>query len=403
VTGEPVTPVEFGRRVLGPIVAEFCLQLWSLGSLMERRDDAALLFCARGGLRMPLTYERFLTASALPSPLPVAPLMVSRVVAIRPSLARTVDEDLDALLPSTASTLAYEFPRASLAEVALAMSGVAPATGARDAPFTSSGLAGLLRHADGAPVAAALGRQAELFTRHLEAALGGRRHAVLVDTGLFGTTRQVLAEGLPDVEFSSALIARSYRPGPTDGRSRTFGLSVQAEGYSPLRRRTALLRYWHFVEWLFEPELASVRTFTDEQGVPRSNLEVPGWQDRVLPDAGSAFAGIIDYIDALPAGPAQRVVKDADRAWSEFRRAVVWPGREHVDALSVGTRSHDFGSDATWSTRPWRGPMAALHGSSMWREGEIASSGSPLRRPLLAVIETAYGARRLKRAVTRSR
>lgn len=400
---EPVTPQSFGRDVLGPVVAEFCLRLWSLGSLLERRHDAALLFCTRGGLRIQLAYERFLAASGLPSPVHVAPLMVSRVAAIRPALVRTIDEDLDALLPSTASTLSYEFPRASLSGVALAMIGVAPsaaAAGRWEVPFTPDGFVALLRHPDGRCVADTLARQATLFTRHLRDALGGRRHAVLVDTGLYGTTRQLLAEGVPDIGFSSALIARSPRPGLATRDSRTFGLSVEADGYSPLQRRTAMLRYWHFVEWLFEPELPSVRTFAENHGVVRSNLEVDGWRSRIGPVPDTAFHGIVDYLDALPHAPAERIVADADQAWSEFRRAVVWPDRAHARALGVGTRSHDFGTDATWSARPWRGPIAALRGASMWREGEIARSGTPLRRPLLAAIEMAYGSRRLTRAVT---
>ena len=401
---DDVAPETFGRAVLGPIVAEFCLRLWSLESLMDRPGEASLLFCARGGLRMQLAYERFLAATALPSTVHRAPLMVSRVVAIRPALMRTVDERLDVLVPSAAATLAYEFPRSSLSEVALAMTGIAPAARPDrwEVPFTPSGFAALLRHTDAGDIVETLEQQAVLFTRHLHAALGdGGHRAVLVDTGLYGSTRQLLADGLPDIDFSSALIARSYRPGLESGHTKTIGLSVEADGYSPLRRRTALLRYWHFVEWLFEPDLSSVRTFTEERGVVRSNLEVKGWPDRVPPTPGSAFAGVLDYLDSLPHGPAERVLIDADRAWSEFRRAVVWPGRDQVDALSVGTRSHDFGTDATWSARPWQGPVAALRGSTMWREGEIARSGTRLRRPLLAAIETAYGARQLKRELTR--
>jgi hypothetical protein len=37
----------------------------------------------------------------------------------------------------------------------------------------------------------------------------------------------------------------------------------------------------------------------------------------------------------------------------------------------------------------------------MWREGEIARSGTPLRAPLLATIEAAHALRHAKRAVAR--
>jgi hypothetical protein len=397
-----VTPETFGREVLGPIFGEFCLRLWSLGSLFERPGEVALLFCARGGLRMQLAYERFLQALRLPSQVHIAPLMVSRLVAIRPALMRTVDEQLASLVPAAARTLSYEMPRASLSEVALAMTGVAPdpADGRWDAPFTAPGFAKLLRHSDGRAVTEVLAQQANLFVRHLQDQLSGRARAVLVDTGLFGTTAHLLADAQPDLEFSAALIARSnYRRERPPSHSKVFGISVQVDGYTPLQRRTAILRYWHFMESLFEPALPSVRSFSDERGRPRSNLEVDGWQERIPPTPGSAYAGLVSYLEALSPGSGEQVLLDADLAWGRFRRAVVWPDRSHGYALRTGIRSFDFGSDDTFTERTWRGSIAALRGPSLWREGEIARSGSWLRLPLLTVIETAYSARQAKHAL----
>ena len=153
--------------------------------------------------------------------------MVSRLVAIRPALMRTVDEQLPSLVPAAARTLSYEMPRASLSEVARAMTGVAPdpADGRWDAPFTPPGFASLLRHSDGRAVTEVLAHQATLFVRHLEDQLGGRPRAVLVDTGLFGTTAHLLADGQPDVDFSSVLIARSnYRRERPPSPSKVFGI-----------------------------------------------------------------------------------------------------------------------------------------------------------------------------------
>ncbi|WP_375422737.1 hypothetical protein [uncultured Friedmanniella sp.] len=352
---------------------------------------------------MQLAYERFLAAAELPSAVHVAPLMVSRVVAMRPALARTADEGLDDLLPAAARTLGHEFGGASVAAVAQALSGAAPLGEDPEwqSPMTSPSLARLLRHPDGAPVTEALRDQTTLFRRHLEESLGGRHHAVLVDTGLHGTTGLVLAEGLPQLGVSSALMANYFPPTRNERPPRTFGLTLEADGYSPLRPRSVLLRYWHLVEWLFEPALPSVRWFEETDGEVRSNLELAGWQDEVAPEAGSAFAGVLAYLDALPPGPAEQVVLDAETAWTRLHRAVVFPGAREAESLAVSDRTHDFGRDTTFSTRPWRGPAAALRGAAMWREGEIARSGTALRLPLLAAVETAYAARRLKRTVTR--
>ena len=127
------------------------------------------------------------------------------------------------------------------------------------------------------------------FVRHLQDQLGGRPRALVVDTGLFGTTAHLLADAQPDLEFSSVLIARSnYRREPTPWPSKVFGISVQVDGYSPLQRRTAILRYWHFTEALFEPALPSVRSFSAEQGRPVQTWRLRGGRNgfhrlRVLP------------------------------------------------------------------------------------------------------------------------
>ena len=63
-----------------------------------------------------------------------------------------------------------------------------------------------------------------------------------------------------------------------------------------------------------------------------------------------------------------------------------------------GLRSFDLAATTHFTERTWRGSIAALRGPGLWREGEIARSGSWLRLPLLAVIERAYSARQAKHA-----
>lgn len=395
----------FGREVLGPIVAEFCLRLWTLTDQLERPDDAALLFCARGGLRMQLAHERFLAATGLPSTVHRAPLMASRLATVRPAIQRGLDEGRDTLLPAAASAMSHEFRSASVADVFAAVTGVRPVSRAPrwQRRFTPEELTALLRHPDEVAGARALADQARLFTRHLHEVLGARRTAVLVDTGLFGTTQDLLAAALPELDIACVLIARSFRPGGAGPGARTTGLSVEAVDYSPLHPRTALLRYWHYVEWLFEPDLPSVRAFAVDGDRVRSDLEVDGWADRVPPTPGTTFAGVVEYLDALSHGPAERVITDAARAWRRYHRAVVWPRREDAEVLSVGTRSQDFGRDVTWDQPAGTSVVAALRGDPMWREGQLARTGSPLRLPLLAALQGAYSTRHVTRSLARRR
>lgn len=398
-------PVDLGQQVAGPIVAEFCLRLWSVGSQLDRPDESALLFCARGGLRMHLAYERFLAATGLSARLHTSSLMVSRLVAMRASLARAVEDELSGLLPGAARTLMHEFGRSSAADVAEAMSGLRPdGVGERwDAPVTAESFAALLQHPDGKRVAARIVEQTDLFRRHLDQARAGRDIVVLVDTGLHGTTALLLDEGIPEVRFASALIANYFPPARRERTPRTFGLQLEADGYTPLRRRSVMLRYWHFVEWLFEPPLTSVRTFSEVRGTIRSNLEVPGWESSVGADAGSVFAGVLDYLDGLGAGPALRVVPEAERAWARLHRMVVFPSRSDAELLAVSGRTHDFGRDEGWTQRAWNGPLGSLRGATMWREGEIATFAGPWRVPLLVAVQAAYTGRRLKGFVAKVR
>jgi hypothetical protein len=395
------TSEALGRTVFGPVFAEFCLRMHLLTSLLEaqRPGDGVLLFCARGGLRMQLGWERFLVATGLPEPMPAAPLMVSRLAAIRPAVARTLTEDLPGLLPAVERTVAYEFARNDLAHTVRALSG-AEAAGVHTEPTTPAGLAALLRSPDGAAAAAAIVEQGALFTRHLDAARAGRSMPVLVDTGLFGTTRAVLADAYPDLDVRSLLLARTLRADLVEQQRGTFGLSVEAEVYSSIRRRTALMRYWHFVEWLFEPSLPSVTRFEETPDGVRSNLETPGWQHTLEADPGSVFAGVLAHLDGLRPDTVADIPRAADRAWSGLRRAVVWPTPAVGHALGVGTRSHDFGREGTWEATEWTGPVNALRGSVMWREGIIARSGGRWRLPLLAAIEAAYSARAARQRLT---
>ena len=398
-----MSPVTRGQTALGPIVAEFCLKLWNLAGQFEKPDDAALLFCARGGLRMQAAYDHFLAASGLSSAVPYRSLMVSRAAAIRPSLARSISERAP-FAPAVAAAVTYEFSSVSLSEAVRSLSGIS--IDSTDSFWhgltTPTQLERAFARPDALAAAGEVVEQAGLFSRHLMETLDGRTTVVLVDTGLYGTTGQLLAEGFPNLLVSTALMARRYRPllGAPDAPA--LGLSVQASSYTPGRSRTTLLRYWHFVEWLFEPELETVRRFQVVDGSVRSNLEIEGWRDKVASEPGSAFAGVLEYIDALEAPAAMTVLRDADRAWREYRRAVVLPSAAEGRALTVGTRSHDFGRTETWGARPWRGAIAALRGKTMWREGEIARSGTALRVPLLVAIEIGHGARIVVRAARRA-
>jgi hypothetical protein len=389
----------FGEAVLGPIFADFSLRLWTLLKGIDQPQDMALLFCARGGLRLKLIYDHFLAAGGLTSPVVTRNFMISRIVALRTALLGGHSSAFD--------QIGYEMRASSLADVARAISGLDPAAtdtirmSDGDSVYTPAGLARLLASDEGRPIQASLENQAGLFFEHLQSCLGGRRRAILCDSGLAGSTMQLLEDGIPDIMWRCALFARSnYKGLATPHFARTVGLAVEAKRYSPLDARTAVLRYWHLMEAILEPELQSVSTFKRVDGVVRSNLEVHGWKQRIGPRRDEFLAGILVYIDALPAaGAATRIIKDVKPAYRELRRAIIWPNPQDVDMLSIGERSIDFGRTDNITTFSGKAGLRGALWGNLWREGAIASQLSPLHRPVLAGIEVAYSTRWAARAL----
>src|SRR5262249_49921152 len=100
----------FGRDVLGPVVAKFCLLIWAYAAQAAATDRAALLFCTRGGIGIRGAYARAGVKFGLPDGPARGTLMVSRLVAARAAvMARSA---------AALEELAREFRGRSFAEVA---------------------------------------------------------------------------------------------------------------------------------------------------------------------------------------------------------------------------------------------------------------------------------------------
>ncbi|SDA28253.1 hypothetical protein SAMN02799622_04248 [Methylobacterium sp. UNC378MF] len=387
--------VAFGQRVLGPILAEFCLRLW----LFERfltPDDSVLLFCARGGLRLKLVYERFLRQTQLPQQLPHAALMVSRLVAARTAF--------DPPSPGVLSELGREFSGRSMAEVAaaLAQRDDLDLPASWNASFRDSSFATLLASSEPgvARLRAAVAEQDGRFREHLAASAGAARHCVLIDTGLYGSTVRMLQEGIQERTWSGLQFARcNYKRLATPHFKRTLGLSIESDWYKPWDARTSVLRFWHLIEACLEPDLPSVRTFSQATAglPPRANLQEDGWEARIAPAQPGLFTGVLAHIDGLRSESVHSIPEEAERAWQALKAAVIWPDDRAVEILSLGGRSRDFGrvelSAQYADARPSR-PVKRIR-DSLWREGALLRSFPRVGRLLLPLIELVYTGRAL--------
>ncbi|BBL77043.1 HAD family hydrolase [Methylomagnum ishizawai] len=369
---QPLSKGDMGRQILGPITAEYCLWLWLYLASISQPENAVALFCARGGLRMRRAFATVLERLGLSSPVRTGDFMVSRLVAARTALVR-------GSLYACAE-LAREYKHASLATVARALSSVPLVFGEHwDRPFSPElFFESLDRDPAGMALRQDLALQNALFRQHLDAVAQGAGRLLLCDTGLFASTQRLLEEGMPERRWESVLFARAnYKGFPTPHFARATGLMVERNFYHPLRIKSIVLRYWHIVESLFEPELPSVKSFhVATDGGVVSNLEFHGWETCLDGVGDSWFAGTLEYLEDLRAGDVPKILADSAAAWRRLRRLILFPHRSEVALMAVDRRSVDFGRDGqvgTWPVQAEAGRFRLRElKESLWREGYIA-------------------------------
>ena len=405
-----------GRDVFGPVLADVLLQLWLYLRSAERDGAPVALFCARGGLSLRAAFERFLARTALPLDVPRRDFMVSRLVAARGAVLGSGDGVLE--------ELAREFAGASTGDVlrALAGPGEGGGEGERDgegqggalprgawaAPFDAARLRALLREPEARAVRERIARQHALFERHVRDACGGRDRAILVDTGLYGSTLRLLREAMGAPHWEAAMIARcNYKGFDAPHFDAATGLVVERDGYSPLHAPSAVLRYWQLVEDLLEPDLASVTRFAGGDGGGQghggrvvSNLEAEGWRERIA--ARPMLRGAMSHLDALEPADARDVPHRADAAWRALRRLIAFPSAPEARLLGVCGRSRDFGrTESVAVAARATGDVTALATlrTSLWKEGTIALMWPRARLPLQGAVELAHLVRDVRRRV----
>jgi hypothetical protein len=373
----------FGRFVLGPIVAHFCLRIWLYAKGAESAESAALLFCARGGVGIREAFERLLLRLNLPLDMQRENVMISRLVAARAALlarSHALIQELD-----------REFQGDTLADVANALGGrVYELPSAWNQPFAARQFIDLLFDSSGAEALADIRQQNTLFGRHLRQLTGKAQRIILCDTGLYGSTQRLLASGFPELRVETVQFARSnYKGHGEEHFSSVAGLMVEQNFYSPLNLSSCVLRYWHLVESLFEPAVPSVRVFSEnEAGEATANCGDITFGAIDPAEKNALLAGALAYIDALPEAGGAVVLRDAEAAWWRLKHAITHPTEIELRCLEVGGRSVDFGradvrdvvtsaKNVTLTTK-----IRALK-TQLWREGAIAREFPVMKHALL--------------------
>ncbi|EPE96500.1 hydrolase [Rhizobium grahamii] len=377
----------FGREVFGPIVAQFCLNIW-LYARQAEAQGATLAFCARGGIGIRQAFEHLLTRLGLPLSLRRDNILVSRLVAARIAL--------EARSPAVLDELGREFARNSFAEVATFLGGgqyLLP--DAWDARFSAARFFDMLDTPAGRPVLDDVIEQNSFFRRHLDTFSDVKDRVILCDTGLYGSTQRLLAAGMPERRFETIQFARcNYKGLSEEHFGELSGLIVEDNLYNPFKVETVILRYWHIIERLFEPSVPSVRMLSLRQdGLVEGNCGNISYGKIDASSGNPLLAGVLEYIHDLDDGA--QVIRDVPAAWVRLKQAITNPSALDVLALGAGLRSVDFGRSDTISVLN-RADKAGIAQqlksvkSHLWREAAIARDFPRLKSALLPVLELAH-------------
>ncbi len=336
-----VGPIEdsyaFGKNVVGPIYAAFCVQLWLYLTTSQDHAEPVALFCARGGLAMRALYDTTLSQLGLTDMARSQDIMISRFVLAKSGLLRAD--------PAVLREIEREHVGRRLDQVVSSFSeGEIALSEHWHRPYTVEAMQAFLASDDAAEFKTHLIEHDRLFRKHFADILGKSDRAVLVDTGLYGSIQLFLQNLMPDVDISSVLLARSnYKNFTDDHFPRVIGILSEKDTYDPLDNHTSILRYWQLIEEMFEPALSSVMGFKEVDGKVVADLQVPGWQQLVADHDHPVFLGAQAYLQTLGSGDLPRIVADERSAWKKFKRIVIYPTRAEAQYMSVGLRPRDFG------------------------------------------------------------
>lgn len=408
----PNSVYDFGHQIMGPIVFEACIALWAYLDTVVEPADSTALFCARGGLRMRLAFERVLACCDLPLSIKRRDFMISRLVAAKAALSR----DPDAAL----SEICRVYERKTMSEFVAGFGGgkqpdpvapefVAPDLACPDAPANEQAIREFLASSSSRPFRESLDGHHTVYNEYIKQCTDGSPNPILVDTGLYGTTLHHMNIAYPDYNWSSLLLARSGYPNSKNSHFKsTIGAWIESDGYSPFNQRSTVLRYWQLIEVMFEPNLPSAASFAKVGDRIISNVESDGWRERLHSENTALFEGVMDYLKTLKPGDQSTAQTVAQPAWQILGRAIRRPTPQDLSNLSVPDRSLDFGLEGHYQIN-LASPDTTLSQAlnkirySSWKEGAAATAFPTFRLLTNMGLEALQTARFLRRNLHRTR
>jgi len=343
---------QFGKDLLGPVMADYLQKLDAHLDYFSKIHDAKILFLSRAGIRIEKALTTYLKSSgqALPKPYQknnsdyfwVSRLMIAKGIwNKRPH--------------NSVVTISKEFPHNKIADLVKAVTKSQQMPGDIEAQLKKIERNGdqLQQFLDTNSKPAQylkdyLKIQSTLFEDYLEATIGDHKKVLLVDTGWQGTAQTLLAEAYPTIEWWGAYFGRSGFP----SSNRKFwhnmiGLVFEQDAYEYEKPETSIIQHRHLIEDLLEPSGQSVEYLAKNDA---GKIFAPDAEE-ILADAPTKtsdpiYMGVIDYLSQPEnTSSLSTIHKNARLAWDKIAKTINLPTKEETELFSNISRSADFGKD----------------------------------------------------------
>lgn len=370
---------EFGLNELGPAIALYLEDLLQTCGYFSSEREAKVLFAARAGVRIREALNVYLSRVGRTVPEEWEIFWVSRLM-IAKGIWTDASEETAAILDSE-----FRYTPIDLALGCLTGTAIPLSDSNGDWPWTSSpssvGTHLLKGESGSGPVLAHFAEQSELFRNATDALLGGRRAALIVDTGWSATSQKLLMKGRPDIDWWGCYFGLWNESGvPQAHWSRAKALVFESNSIDPRRPETAIVAHRHLIESLFEPTGPSIERYerrADGTIYPVGSKE--NLADAQTDRRDPMFAGVLGYLASAPEDPGL-VRAAAATAWQGIFAKLVTPSRDFAMMFADQKRGADFGRSLSAPVlhRPDdRSTVSERIERSLWRPGQIALEYEP--------------------------
>lgn len=365
---------ELYRDTMGPYFYEFCHRLHALATMYSTTASTRVYFCRRAGVVLYELFRLFLKFNHINPSYDLYDFPVSRIAAIKAALAedpmwgghvcsivfknKTVRYLIEKLL-SKQNEINTERYLSSFDSTILEAK-ITPGS-------VKQWLSADSKNEIDNSIVNYLNRQRECLAEHFSSLAGS--NAIIVDSGLYGTVSEILSGLYPAVKCISGFVYLSNynKINPSPHMSYAYGLmgsSTKAE-YSV--NHSAVLRHWHFIEKLLEPDnIDSVSEYSlrmepiklsmnHEQSLVADFFKSPSVYD---------ISGVLATVNRVLSHPSSREV------------SIIYSSRRTDDASGESKHiiiNHELEASIRKTDRLRRVNYGIVR-RALWREGQIVTS-----------------------------